>query len=67
MLRVPIVGEDDGQVAWLRERLPENVHLVLAGSTGPAIGLPRLDRGHVYAGVMRKYDPREQGVTEAHI
>lgn len=65
MLRILVVEDDDGRVAWLRERLPEDVHLVVASSAGRAIGLLRLDRGHVYAGVMLDHDLQGHVATEA--
>lgn len=55
-LRLLIVEDDPAREQRLREWLPEDIKPVVATSAGKALGVIRLDRGRVYAGIVLDHD-----------
>lgn len=63
MLRILLIEDDNGRARKIREWLPEDVHLVHAGSAGRAIGILQRDRD-AYAGIMLDHDLQGQIATD---
>lgn len=63
MVRILLIEDDNGRVRKIREWLPEDVHLVHAGSAGRAIGILQRDRD-AYAGIMLDHDLQGNIATE---
>jgi CheY-like chemotaxis protein len=63
-LRVLIVEDNPDRENCLRSWLPPDVRPVVATSAGRAVGILRLDRGTVYAGVVLDHDLQERKAAE---
>jgi CheY-like chemotaxis protein len=55
-LLILMVEDRPARVSLVKTWLPEDMRVVQAPSAGTAIGMLRLDRGRVYAGVMLDHD-----------
>lgn len=63
--RILIVEDNVGRIHRLKLWLPDDVRLVWVSSAGKALGMLRLDKGNVYAGIMLDHDLTERTLTEA--
>ena len=64
-LRLLIVEDNLEREQQLRARLPVDIKLVVATSAGKAMGVLRLDKGRVYAGIVLDHDLQERSAPEA--
>jgi CheY-like chemotaxis protein len=64
MLRILLIEDDPARIALFQAWCPEDVRLVVASSTGRAMGILLRDRGRVYAGILLDHDLQEQNITQ---
>ncbi len=64
MIRILLIEDDATRIALFEQWLPVDMRLVVASSTGKAMGVLSRDRGRVYAGILLDHDLQEQAITQ---
>lgn len=64
MIRILLIEDDAARIALFQQWLPADMRLVVASSTGKAMGILQRDRGRVYAGIMLDHDLQAQIITQ---